>query len=257
MHGNILDTRKGGDAIVLEEGRQSKTGFSMSDLKLSSAGDSMLSSEKAVADYLLRAGLKPEPGIANEDKAKELQSRRRKNYQNVESLLEQYRSLRRTYTVFKQEFAERLSGEDHLSNDVQVGQSNGLFNKLSEDLQLLSVADEKKFQAVYAPQIAAGRRIEVAISALDFGMKVLRAEDEVGWALIKAAYIDGEKKPPVRELVASFDFTGISTYYSKLETAKKRLTTAIFGYASNKAELASILVYLRQQVEDDDFPDEL
>lgn len=256
MQGNAQDGAKGAEAMAQENVRQSREGFSMCELDLAAAGDSMVSSEKAVAEYLLRAGLKPEPGIANMDRAKRIQAHRRKNYRNVDSLLEQYRSLRRTYTVFKQEFAERLSGETHILDNVQVGQDT-LFNKLSEDLQLLAVADERKFKAVYAPQIAAGRRIEIAITALDFGMKVLKAEDEVGWALIKAAYIDGESKPPVRELVATFDFTGISTYYSKMDAAKRRLTTAIFGYANNKAELASILVYLRQQADDDYFPDEL
>ena len=228
--------------------------FSMESLQISLTPDEgMMDAEKNLSEYLLKAGVVIDPSINQAKRAEDMQRQRRENYLNVESLLESYRSLNRTYIIMKEEFAQKLQDEVHLASEVD-SDSNNMFDKLSKRLELLSTTDEKRFQRIYAPQIAALRRIELAINALEFGMKVLYKEDKMYYDIIYKTYIEGERRAPMRELAKELHYSGTSACYRALNQAKKRIASAIFGCTCNKAELISILVYLRQQREDDFFP---
>lgn len=216
----------------------------------------MLSAEQLVKDYLVKSGLVPEEGLGSATRAQKVRERRMLNYLNVESLLKQYRNLSKTYDVFLEDFAAQLQGEAHITSVTSVPlKKNAFFEAISERLQLVDAADERRFARIYAPQIATGKRIGAALEALDFGLRVLEKQDKEAYQLLRRMYIDGDSAPTIREIIAEFQFSGNSTYYAKMENARKKLTKAIFGFASRRAELTSILVYLRQQAEDDAFPE--
>jgi len=213
----------------------------------------MMDAEKAIAEYLMRAGVLPEKDISNQEKAKLMQRRRQENYLNVECLLKQVRTLRRVRAQYEEDFMRQVESEGLLNEGESTGLST--FDALSKSLELLSVADERRFLKVYAPQIAVGRRYDLALKSLETGMKLLRNEDPEAWQLLNAYYIEGEVGPSVREVQSMFNIASTSTYYNKMEQAKKKLTKFIFGFSSNKAELSSILVFIRQSIEDDYFPE--
>lgn len=213
----------------------------------------MMDAEKAIAEYLMRAGVLPERDISDEEKAKLMQRRRQENYLNVECLLKQVRTLRRVRAQYEEDFIRQVESEGLLEEGEAAGL--GTFDALSKALELLAVADERKFMKTYAPQIAVGRRYDLALQSLETGMKLLRNEDPEVWQLLNAYYIEGETAPSVREVQARFNIASTSTYYSKMEQAKKELTKFIFGFCNNKAELSSILVFIRQSIEDDYFPE--
>lgn len=206
--------------------------------------------EEEVADYLIRCGYMEEKGIQDKTRAEALQKRRQEHYHNISSLLERYRSLKRTYAVFQEEFAEEITGIpiNKSSNNLDI------FDILSKRLDVLSVTEEKKFQKYYAPHITAGRKIGVALKALNFGLRILEAEDPNLYRLVNMVYIEDVTKPPIRDVCETMEFQSFCTYYARLDQAKKRLSELVFGYASNREELLSILVYLRQQTEDEEFP---
>lgn len=217
------------------------------------AAGEMMDAEKAIADYLMRAGVLPEKDISNEEKAKLMQRRRQENYLNVECLLKQVRTLRRVREQYREDFEKQVEAEGLL--DKTQTADLGMFDALSKSLELLAVADERRFMKTYAPQIAVGRRYDLALASLNNGMKLLRDSDPESWQLLNAYYIEGESAPSVRQVQARFNISSTSTYYSKMEQAKKKLTKYMFGYSSNKAELSSILVFIRQSIEDDYFPE--
>ena len=209
----------------------------------------MQEAEQQIADYLTRCGLMDEKGIHDETRAEALRKRRQEHYHNISSLLDRYRSLKRTYAVFQDEFAEEVLGTDAVPSD-----GLSLFDTISKRLDVLSVTEEKKFQRYYAPHITAGRKIEVALRAVDFGLRILEAEDPSMFKIVNMVYIDGTAKPTIQETSDAMGYQSFNSYYKKLEQAKKRLTELVFGYADNREELLSILTYLRQQAEDEDFP---
>lgn len=212
----------------------------------------MTDAEKVMANFLVKSGIIAEPKMRPGRDRDRLQQRRQKHYRNVDSLLKQYRSLVRIHEVYKNELLSQLcSDTDFKVSDIN---SENLYTTLVEHLELMSVANEKGFESIYYPQLLAGRRIEAALHALDVGLKALKAVNEEEWALIRWVYIDGEQPPFTRDTIDKMGYSGVSVYYSRLEHAKRDLTKTIFGFASNKAELLSILVYLRQQKDDEDFP---
>lgn len=245
-------------------GGQKGKPFTMQDLQIPSIGEKgiMMESEKQIAEYLTRCGLVAEDGISNEEKAKTLQRRRAENYHNIQSLLRRYRSLRRTYAMFCEDFADALAEDTHgdsasrqmESIDKKLNYEN-IFETLSQQLELLSVTEERRFESIYAPQIAAGRKIELALRSMRTGLRALERENEEFYQLINITYIEGEKKPTVREIMSAIGCTSHSSYYKRLDAATRKLTEFVFGFASSKAELISILVYFRQQTDDSYFPD--
>lgn len=214
----------------------------------------MLDAEQLVKDYLVKSGLVAEEGFSNADRAERMKERRKQNYLNVESLLKQYRNLSKTYDVFLEDFAAQIQNEAHIG-EVPNRSKNTFFAEISEQLQLVDAADERRFRRIYAPQIETGKRIGTALDALDFGLRVLEKQDKDAYLLLRRVYIDGDAAPTIRDVISEFELSGNSAYYSKIDVARKKLTKAIFGFASRRAELTSILVYLRQQSEDEDFPD--
>ena len=213
--------------------------------------EDLMYAEQQVEEYLTRCGLVTEKGIANEKRAEAIKKRREENYHNIASLLERYRSLQRTYKVFLEEF------ETEVLDGAKKKDIDGLdvFERLSDRLEVLSVTEEKKFLARYAPHITAGRKIGIALKALKFGLKVLEAESPAMYKIVNLVYIEGETRPSVRTVQEIMGYQSANSYYKKLEQAKRRLSELVFGYNSNRAELISILVFLRQQTEDADFPD--
>ena len=211
----------------------------------------MLDSEKRLCEYLQRAGYVAESGIQSEEKAETLRKMRREHYMNISSLLNQYRSLHRKYELFKENFIEKTMEEIKTKGiEIPDGAESSIFERLSESLDLLSAVDEKRFKATYEPHIINGRRIEASINALEFGMRILKAESPADYELIKKVYIDGERRPTVRNMLKELDIS-CSTYYNRLDSAKSLLTKIIFGYASNENELNLMLFYLRQQENDE------
>lgn len=218
----------------------------------------MVDAERAIADYLVQAGIVPEKGINDEEKAKLVQRKRQENYQNVECLLKQARSIRRVKAIFDEDIRMRLEEETTtITNEELLSGSAGLFDALAKRLEIMELEDERKFLRVYAPQIAVGKRYELALTSLNLGMKVLKGEDPESWQLLNTYYIEGDQMPSIREMLRMFNIQSTSSYYNKMEQARRRLTNYIFGYSSNKATLSSILVFIRQQVEDDYFPEKL
>lgn len=225
-------------------------GISTDNLSTKSSARHITEAERMIEDYLTRCGYVAEKGISDASQAEALQRRRKENYHNISSLLERYRSLYRTYCVFKQEFASEVM---ETSTGKPVKELD-LFDQLSKHLDLLSVTEERKFQKRYAPHITAGRKIGVALKALHFGLRVLEAESPTLHQIINMVYIEGSEKPSVRHVAETLGYMSCNSYYKKLDQAKRRLTELVFGFASNKEELLSILIYLRQQAEDEDFP---
>ena len=211
---------------------------------------SIVPAEKRVADYMLKAGVITEPGLGNGKRASITKKVREQNYQNVECLLKRYRTLRNTLGIIKEELQGRLSAD--ASSKVT---DDNFFSQVSRELELMSIDDERRFRSTYLPQIENARRIEIALSSLDFGMKILRAQSEMEYDILHGTYIEGSRKPPIRSILSQLNYTSMSSYYQKLDEARRDLTIAMFGCASSKAELTSILVFLRQQHDDSYFPE--
>lgn len=232
----------------------------LTDTRQKSTGKSeaVLDAEKKLNEFLKNWGVMAEPGLDPDSPKAEKQRRlRQKNYKNINSLLSSYRSLSRTYELFKEEFTENVLRHDASANqsiNIPEGEER-LFDRLSQELDLFSAEEEKRFQAVWAPQVVVGRRIEYAIYSIKLGLKFLSAQSEMESALLRYVFIDGDEKPSVKDACEKFSFYSSATYYKRLNEAKKHLTELTFFYCSNKAELSSILTYLRQQQEDSYFPD--
>lgn len=211
---------------------------------------SIVPAEKRVADYMLKAGVITEPGLGNGRRASITKKVREQNYQNVECLLKRYRVLRKTLDLIKSEL------EDRIKEDATLPATEGnFFERISQNLELMSIDDERRFKSTYLPQIENARRIEIALSSLNFGMKILMAQDEDEYNILRETYIEGTRKPPVRTILNKLNYTSMSSYYIKIEEARRDLTIAMFGCANSRAELTSILVFLRQQYDDSYFPE--
>ena len=211
---------------------------------------SIVPAEKRVADYMLKAGVITEPGLANGRRASITKKVREQNYQNVECLLKRYRVLRKTLDLIKSELEDRIKEDATLPATEE-----NFFERISQNLELMSIDDERRFKSTYLPQIENARRIEIALSSLNFGMKILMAQDEDEYNILRETYIEGTRKPPVRTILNKLNYTSMSSYYIKIEEARRDLTIAMFGCANSRAELTSILVFLRQQYDDSYFPE--
>lgn len=211
---------------------------------------SIVPAEKRVADYMLKAGVITEPGLGNGRRASITKKVREQNYQNVECLLKRYRVLRKTLDLIKSELEDRIKEDATLPATEE-----NFFERISQNLELMSIDDERRFKSTYLPQIENARRIEIALSSLNFGMKILMAQDEDEYNILRETYIEGTRKPPVRTILNKLNYTSMSSYYIKIEKARRDLTIAMFGCANSRAELTSILVFLRQQYDDSYFPE--
>lgn len=211
---------------------------------------SIVPAEKRVADYMLKAGVITEPGLGNGRRASITKKVREQNYQNVECLLKRYRVLRKTLDLIKSELEDRSKEDATLPATEE-----NFFERISQNLELMSIDDERRFKSTYLPQIENARRIEIALSSLNFGMKILMAQDEDEYNILRETYIEGTRKPPVRTILNKLNYTSMSSYYIKIEEARRDLTIAMFGCANSRAELTSILVFLRQQYDDSYFPE--
>ena len=211
---------------------------------------SIVPAEKRVADYMLNAGVITEPGLGNGRRASITKKVREQNYQNVECLLKRYRVLRKTLDLIKSELEDRIKEDATLPATEE-----NFFERISQNLELMSIDDERRFKSTYLPQIENARRIEIALSSLNFGMKILMAQDEDEYNILRETYIEGTRKPPVRTILNKLNYTSMSSYYIKIEEARRDLTIAMFGCANSRAELTSILVFLRQQYDDSYFPE--
>lgn len=211
---------------------------------------SIVPAEKRVADYMLKAGVITEPGLGNGRRASITKKVREQNYQNVECLLKRYRVLRKTLDLIKSELEDRIKEDATLPATEE-----NFFERISQNLELMSIDDERRFKSTYLPQIENARRIEIALSSLNFGMKILMAQDEDEYNILRETYIEGTRKPPVRTILNKLNYTSMSSYYIKIEEARRDLTIAMFGCANSRAELTSILVFLRQQYDDSYFPE--
>lgn len=211
---------------------------------------SIVPAEKRVADYMLKAGVITEPGLGNGRRASITKKVREQNYQNVECLLKRYRVLRKTLALIKSELEDRIKEDATLPATEE-----NFFERISQNLELMSIDDERRFKSTYLPQIENARRIEIALSSLNFGMKILMAQDEDEYNILRETYIEGTRKPPVRTILNKLNYTSMSSYYIKIEEARRDLTIAMFGCANSRAELTSILVFLRQQYDDSYFPE--
>lgn len=211
---------------------------------------SIVPAEKRVADYMLKAGVITEPGLGNGRRASITKKVREQNYQNVECLLKRYRVLRKTLDLIKSELEDRIKEDATLPATEE-----NFFDRISQNLELMSIDDERRFKSTYLPQIENARRIEIALSSLNFGMKILMAQDEDEYNILRETYIEGTRKPPVRTILNKLNYTSMSSYYIKIEEARRDLTIAMFGCANSRAELTSILVFLRQQYDDSYFPE--
>lgn len=211
---------------------------------------SIVLAEKRVADYMLKAGVITEPGLGNGRRASITKKVREQNYQNVECLLKRYRVLRKTLDLIKSELEDRIKEDATLPATEE-----NFFERISQNLELMSIDDERRFKSTYLPQIENARRIEIALSSLNFGMKILMAQDEDEYNILRETYIEGTRKPPVRTILNKLNYTSMSSYYIKIEEARRDLTIAMFGCANSRAELTSILVFLRQQYDDSYFPE--
>lgn len=211
---------------------------------------SIVPAEKRVADYMLKAGVITEPGLGNGRRASITKKVREQNYQNVECLLKRYRVLRKTLDLIKRELEDRIKEDATLPATEE-----NFFERISQNLELMSIDDERRFKSTYLPQIENARRIEIALSSLNFGMKILMAQDEDEYNILRETYIEGTRKPPVRTILNKLNYTSMSSYYIKIEEARRDLTIAMFGCANSRAELTSILVFLRQQYDDSYFPE--
>lgn len=211
---------------------------------------SIVPAEKRVADYMLKAGVITEPGLGNGRRASITKKVREQNYQNVECLLKRYRVLRKTLDLIKSELEDRIKEDATLPATEE-----NFFERISQNLELMSINDERRFKSTYLPQIENARRIEIALSSLNFGMKILMAQDEDEYNILRETYIEGTRKPPVRTILNKLNYTSMSSYYIKIEEARRDLTIAMFGCANSRAELTSILVFLRQQYDDSYFPE--
>lgn len=211
---------------------------------------SIVPAEKRVADYMLKAGVITEPGLGNGRRASITKKVREQNYQNVECLLKRYRVLRKTLDLIKSELEDRIKEDATLPATEE-----NFFERISQNLELMSIDDERRFKSTYLPQIENARRMEIALSSLNFGMKILMAQDEDEYNILRETYIEGTRKPPVRTILNKLNYTSMSSYYIKIEEARRDLTIAMFGCANSRAELTSILVFLRQQYDDSYFPE--
>ena len=211
---------------------------------------SIVPAEKRVADYMLKAGVITEPGLGNGRRASITKKVREQNYQNVECLLKRYRVLRKTLDLIKSELEDRIKEDATLPATEE-----NFFERISQNLELMSIDDERRFKSTYLPQIENARRIEIALSSLNFGMKILMAQDEDEYNILRETYIEGTRKPPVRTILNKLNYTSMSSYYIKIEEARRDLTIAMFGCANSRAELTSILAFLRQQYDDSYFPE--
>ena len=199
---------------------------------------------------MLKAGVITEPGLGNGRRASITKKVREQNYQNVECLLKRYRVLRKTLDLIKSELEDRIKEDATLPATEE-----NFFERISQNLELMSIDDERRFKSTYLPQIENARRIEIALSSLNFGMKILMAQDEDEYNILRETYIEGTRKPPVRTILNKLNYTSMSSYYIKIEEARRDLTIAMFGCANSRAELTSILVFLRQQYDDSYFPE--
>lgn len=211
----------------------------------------LLDADDLVRSYLERAGIIADTDIPDSLKAKRLQKERQENYKNIESLLKNYRHIRSNYHVFVLDFEDKLRKESAMPKS----ESDFSFEKLANRLELMSVNEERRFEKDYKPQIMTGRRFEAALEAIRLGMRFLEKEDLPSHALLSYVYIDGDKRPTVKQSIEHFRYSGKTIYYQRLKKAQKRLARDIFGYANNKEELNQILTFLRQMYDEEMEPD--
>lgn len=210
-------------------------------------------------EYLRKNGIyvQPEqnPGAPREN----AEIRMRQMYhKNMKVLLGIYRELRATYMLFRQEFADRIdaasgtplsdivgeTAENYHRIKIENDTTGMFFDRISHELDFMSASDETKFRKIWVPQIAVGRKIEYALYAVDFGLKVLNAQDRKHYELLNYVYIEGDKRPSVRATMSRFDFMSPSSYYKHIDEANTKLTALVFSFVSDQAELNSILAYL-------------
>ena len=211
---------------------------------------SIVPAEKRVADYMLKAGVITEPGLGNGRRASITKKVREQNYQNVECLLKRYRVLRKTLDLIKSELEDRIKEDATLPATEE-----NFFERISQNLELMSIDDERRFKSTYLPQIENARRIEIALSSLNFGMKILMAQDEDEYNILRETYIEGTRKPPVRTILNKLNYTSMSSYYIKIEEARRDLTIAMFCRANQRSEKTRLHIFLRQQYDDSYFPE--
>ena len=220
--------------VVPSENEQKNAGTieeKIKDIMLSLPGDSdsATEAENSLRQYFIQSGLCVEPGISNEKKALDLAKRRQENYLNIHSSLE-------------------YSPPDYDTSD------KFMFDKICKQLDIMSVAEERRFQRTYAPQAIICRKFEVALDAIDFGLKILQREDEDAYEIIYYSFIEGKKKKKIMDIVSQLENVSTSTYYKRLNAAEKKLANYVFGYYSKEDKLHDIIAYILQKQANPEFP---
>lgn len=246
--------------VVPSENEQKNAGTieeKIKDIMLSLPGDSdsATEAENSLRQYFIQSGLCVEPGISNEKKALDLAKRRQENYLNIRSLLINYRSFRKIYEFLKENFIESLK-EDSLEYSPPDYDTSDkfMFDKICKQLDIMSVAEERRFQRTYAPQAIICRKFEVALDAIDFGLKILQREDEDAYKIIYCSFVEGKKKKKIMDIVSQLENVSTSTYYKRLNAAEKKLANYVFGYYSKEDKLHDIIAYILQKQANPEFP---
>ena len=107
----------------------------------------------------------------------------------------------------------------------------------------MDAVEERKFKRTYQPYIETGRRIDLALKAVDFGISKMKNRALADF--LKYVYIDGEDKPRVADATKHFDISTTS-FYNMRDKAISELTRMMFGSAdkSSKRELHAIIAWL-------------
>lgn len=186
--------------------------------------------------------------IISQEKAERMRRMRENLFGDVKALLKHYRGYRRLRALYLEEISERSKTETAGAYDSK-DENQSAFELLAQRLELMDAAEERKFVRSYQPYIETGLRIEKALTAVDMALRDLH--NESAYNMINSYYIEGEKKPPIKEMTEKFNCS-VNKFYSELGTAIQALTLRMFGVPGrdDTREVRAILAYLRIQTDD-------
>jgi len=206
---------------------------------------------KKLESYMMKHGQTMEKNmIKSEERQENMRKLRSSVFQNIEFLLDHYRSFAAVRNEYLIDLTESITGVDHDKEPLA-------FDELSHALQLLDARDEREFKKNYQPYIEVGLRLDYALKAIDYGIAHMRDCDLRD--LLRFVYMDGDSKPSIAECCEEFDICK-TVYYRMLNKAKTNLTMLIFGPANHsgaeqKRNLLLILMQMRVEEDPEYFDD--
>lgn len=214
------------------------------------------SAEREIEEFLQQYGFVRDRSITDKEKAEDERHQRYILKDNIRAFLNRYRAQQEILSMVKEELVARVATEDigRLGDKEQSAANEGFFSALCRKLDLLSAYDEKAMRNRYESRITACRYVEEAMATLTRGLRILKAHYPESYDILNVVYIEGPTRPTIKEAIAKLNLSGTSSYYQKLERAEQQLSGLILNCTLDRSNFVQMMVFLKQQDADGDFP---